>query len=218
MLSSYNNSATLSNLQTSLIRPQALNQLPSVTMSANPRSGSAPLTVRFTSNGTDPDGTIVSYAWNFGDGATSAEQNPTHTYASAGSYSVSVTVADNSHAISFAGVLISVQPGAAIGIPKLMRFQAKLADAQGAARTGTFKVTFKLYDVVSGGTPLWQEVQNSLAVSDGVLDAELGSVTSLDLPFDKQYWLGVEVASYGEMSPRFKLTTAPYSFSSKAIR
>ncbi len=43
----------------------------------------------------DPDGSIVSYAWNFGDSASSTEMNPSHTYAAAGSYTVSLTVTDN---------------------------------------------------------------------------------------------------------------------------
>ncbi len=43
----------------------------------------------------DPDGSIVSYAWNFGDSARSTEMNPSHTYAAAGSYTVSLTVTDN---------------------------------------------------------------------------------------------------------------------------
>ncbi|WP_237706793.1 PKD domain-containing protein [Kribbella flavida] len=45
---------------------------------------------------TDPDGTIQSYHWSFGDGATSVSPNPTHQYAAAGTYSVTLTVTDNS--------------------------------------------------------------------------------------------------------------------------
>lgn len=53
------------------------------------------LNVSFTDTSTDSDGTIVSWNWNFGDGNTSSSQNPQHTYASAGSYSVALTVTDN---------------------------------------------------------------------------------------------------------------------------
>ncbi|MGK2857338.1 MAG: PKD domain-containing protein [Thermoanaerobaculia bacterium] len=52
------------------------------------------LTVAFTDTSTD-DGTIVSRSWNFGDGSTSTATNPSHTYAVAGTYSVSLTVTDN---------------------------------------------------------------------------------------------------------------------------
>ncbi len=49
----------------------------------------------FTDASTDTDGTIVSWSWNFGDGGTSSAQNPSHTYAAAGTYSASLTVTDN---------------------------------------------------------------------------------------------------------------------------
>jgi PKD repeat protein len=47
------------------------------------------------SGSSDPDGSIVSYAWNFGDSVSSTEMNPSHTYAAAGNYTVSLTVTDN---------------------------------------------------------------------------------------------------------------------------
>ena len=53
------------------------------------------LEVTFSDTSTDPDGTIVSWAWDFGDGATSTEQNPVHTYANSGEYIVTLTVTDD---------------------------------------------------------------------------------------------------------------------------
>jgi PKD repeat protein len=53
------------------------------------------LTANFTDSSTDADGTIVARAWTFGDGATSTATNPSHTYAAAGTYSVSLTVTDD---------------------------------------------------------------------------------------------------------------------------
>ncbi len=43
----------------------------------------------------DPDGTVESYAWSFGDGATEAGAKPSHTYAGAGTYTVTLTVLDD---------------------------------------------------------------------------------------------------------------------------
>ena len=51
-------------------------------------------TVAFTDRSTDPDDNLVSRLWDFGDGRTSAEQHPTHTYAAAGTYNVTLTVTD----------------------------------------------------------------------------------------------------------------------------
>lgn len=53
------------------------------------------LDVAFTSTSTDSDGTIASYHWDFDDGASSTLQNPSHTFASAGDYDVTLTVTDN---------------------------------------------------------------------------------------------------------------------------
>jgi PKD repeat protein len=47
------------------------------------------------SGSTDPDGTITSYAWDFGDGGTASTTSPSHTFAAAGAYTVSLTVTDN---------------------------------------------------------------------------------------------------------------------------
>lgn len=54
------------------------------------------LTASFTDQSTDNDGNITNWSWNFGDGNASALQSPDHTYAASGTYSVSLTVIDNS--------------------------------------------------------------------------------------------------------------------------
>ncbi len=57
--------------------------------SADAATGCAPLAVNFTDSST---GIVSSWAWDFGDAGTDTVQNPTHTYASAGIYTVSLTV------------------------------------------------------------------------------------------------------------------------------
>ena len=54
----------------------------------------------FTSTSSDPDGSIASYSWTFGDGSSSTAQNPSHTFAAGGSYTVTLTVTDNQGATS----------------------------------------------------------------------------------------------------------------------
>jgi PKD repeat protein len=53
------------------------------------------LTATFTDTSTDSGGTIGSHSWTFGDGATSTAASPSHTYASANTYSVTETVTDS---------------------------------------------------------------------------------------------------------------------------
>lgn len=70
------------------------------------------LTVSFVDTSTDTGGTITSRSWTFGDGGTSTAQNPTHTYAAAGTYSVTETVTDSNSKTSSktASVTVSVTP------------------------------------------------------------------------------------------------------------
>jgi len=76
-----------------------INQPPTAVITAARMSGTAPLIVSFNGSGsTDPDGIIAAYSWNFGDGTTSAAANPSHTYASAGTYTATLTVTDNNNA------------------------------------------------------------------------------------------------------------------------
>ena len=85
------------------------NQPPVAVASASPENGNAPLTVQFSSNGSsDPDGTISVYAWDFGDGNTSSEANPSHTYTASGAYDAVLSVTDNNGATDNASVTINV--------------------------------------------------------------------------------------------------------------
>ncbi len=54
------------------------------------------LTANFTDQSSDPDGSVVSRSWTFGDGSSSSATNPSHSYGSSNTYLVSLTVTDNS--------------------------------------------------------------------------------------------------------------------------
>lgn len=63
---------------------------------SGPTSGLVGETLSFSgADSTDPDGHIVSYVWDFGDGTTGSGVNVTHSYSMAGSYKVTLTVTDN---------------------------------------------------------------------------------------------------------------------------
>jgi len=51
--------------------------------------------IQFTDQSSDSDGTVVAWVWNFGDGGSSNEQNPTHRYRLPGTYPVTLEVTDN---------------------------------------------------------------------------------------------------------------------------
>lgn len=72
------------------------NRAPVAVANGSPLAGVPPLTVNFSSAGSnDPDaGQAIAYAWDFGDGATSSEPNPSYEYTAAGVYTATLTVTD----------------------------------------------------------------------------------------------------------------------------
>jgi len=82
---------------------------------ANFTHTSSGLVATFTDTSTDSDGTIASRSWNFGDGGTSTATNPSHTYAAAGTYSVSETVTDNGGLSNTKTVSVTVSSGSCGG-------------------------------------------------------------------------------------------------------
>src|SRR5437773_904055 len=78
---------------------------------ANFTSSCSELTCSFTNTSSDPDGSISSYSWAFGDGVTSTVQNPSHSYAAGGTFTVTLRVTDNQGAQSTtASQNVSVSP------------------------------------------------------------------------------------------------------------
>ncbi len=79
---------------------------------ADPTAGSSPLKVTFDASGSyDPDGAIVAYQWNFGDGTSGAGKFITHTYTNNAIRIATLTVRDNEGLESSASVEIKIMPG-----------------------------------------------------------------------------------------------------------
>ncbi len=80
---------------------------PSANFSNNVTSGYVPLYVQFT----DYSGNATGWSWNFGDGATSTQQNPLHIFATAGTYTVSLTASNaNGTSSTSAQIVVSAKP------------------------------------------------------------------------------------------------------------
>jgi PKD repeat protein len=82
-----------------------------VAQQSTPLSGIAPVTVTFSSVGSyDPDGTIRSYLWKFGDGGSATTQTAAHLYSTPGTYTATLTVTDNSGLSATDSVVVVVSP------------------------------------------------------------------------------------------------------------
>ena len=97
-------------------------------------------------------------------------------------------------------------------IPNLLNYQGKLVKntPRGPVPlTGTYKVMFRIYDI--SGALLWEE-ERDVEVNTGIFNVTLGEVTPLTILFDQDYWLGVQVESDPEMTPRQRIASTGYSF------
>ena len=85
------------------------NAMPIATING-PYEGKAGKKIRFDSSGSyDPDGNIVSYEWNFGDGTLSAAGNPSHAYGDSGAYTSTLRVVDEEGNIGTDSTLVTVK-------------------------------------------------------------------------------------------------------------
>ena len=83
----------------------------------------------------------------------------------------------------------------------------------GAVDDGKYSLTFRLYTTESGGTPVWSETQGDIEVIGGVYSALLGAANPLTAGFNTVYYLGISVDGGQELTPRTRLTSAPYALS-----
>ena len=125
------------------------NQPPNAVISATPVSGFAPLTVNFTGSGSnDPDGSIVSYAWTFGDGSSSSAQNPSRTYSTPGTYTARLTVTDDGGGTGSASVQVTVTQNPAVVMHVGSITMALVSSSSGKSARATVKI------VNASGQPL----------------------------------------------------------------
>jgi trimeric autotransporter adhesin len=99
-------------------------------------------------------------------------------------------------------------------IPRTLSYQGLLTDSSGATvPDGSYGLVFRLYQTSTGGSSLWQETR-TLQTHRGVFAANLGEVTPLTLPFDRPYWLGIQLGADPELTPRMELSSSAYSLNS----
>jgi PKD repeat protein len=107
------------------LRQMSTPTAPQARFTVTPDSGVAPLRVSLQDSST---GTITSRVWSFGDGQTSTEQNPTHTYTTPGRYTVTLTVTGPGGTSTITRLIVVTSTR-----PQLVRLNIRLAQAAGGA-------------------------------------------------------------------------------------
>ncbi|MFH1050266.1 MAG: hypothetical protein V1779_04965 [bacterium] len=96
--------------------------------------------------------------------------------------------------------------------PKIISFQGLLTDEfNNPFPDAEYNVQFTIFDHETNGAPVWTET-HLITTYKGVFDVLLGTVTPIDIPFDKSYWLSVVYENTEYLNPRIPFTTVPYSF------
>lgn len=102
-----------------------------------------------------------------------------------------------------------------------MQLQAQTLSVQGviknadnsAAENGFYKVTFRLYTVKTGGSSVWNETLDSVNVKAGTYSAILGETEPFPAFDAPAYYLGITIENGQELTPRSRMTAAPFALS-----
>ena len=108
-------------------------------------------------------------------------------------------------------LLVALMVSVVFGVPSTINYQGKLTDASGVALNGYYNMEFRIYDAASGGTLLWSESHSSVPVMKGLFNVLLGETDPINLPFDGQYYLEIQVGS-DVLTPRIPLSAVAYAF------
>jgi hypothetical protein len=120
-----------------------------------------------------------------------------------------------------AGAVPSGSPSASS--TSVIPYQGRLADTNGDSLDGSYAMTFKLYNLASGGSAIWTETWsggNSISVTNGLFNVLLGTLTPVSATTFANHnslWLGVTVGADSEMAPRVQLGSTPFSMQALVV-
>ncbi len=96
-------------------------------------------------------------------------------------------------------------------VPRTFNYQGYLTKSDGTPVTAPTNMTFSLYSTTNGKSPLWSEQHNTVPVNNGIYSVVLGNTTPIDVSRDASYYLGTQVGTDLEMSPRQPLASVPFA-------
>ena len=114
---------------------------------------------------------------------------------------------------------IMAQSASNKSIPNIIAFDGVLLDTDGyKVPDGSYDILFNFYDVPQGGSSLWSESHNGIKVKNGAFQILIGEVINsnpLELPFNKKYYIGVQIDNKEETRERIEIISTLYSLGTK---
>ena len=172
------------------------------------------LAATFTDTSTDSGGTIGSHAWTFGDGTTSTATNPSHTYAAAGTYSVTETVRD-----SVSGKTSTATKSVAVSASVSRQLLGNTGFESGAA--APWNVSSGVLDSGAGEpahSGSWKAWMNGYGATHTDSLAQTVSIPAGNTSATFKYYLHIDTAETTAVTAYDTLTVALYSSSGTLLK
>ena len=184
----YTNYGSVGQYGVSASVPAAAGEAPVAVASASTVRGTAPLSVDFSGAGSSDDGSIVAYAWTFGDNSTGSGTTITHVYTTQGSYPVQLRVTDNSGLSATSSLTVTVDAPATAPTMRV----ADIGMSLKVSRTGSAQASAAVKLLDGNGLPVagasvsgsWSGLvsRTSSATTDGTGVARFSSPSTRSSP------------------------------------
>lgn len=110
-------------------------------------------------------------------------------------------------------------PQAALAIPTTLNYQGHLRDPDGSLTTGAYDITAKIYNVATGGSPLYTTTLPDVTVRDGLFNIVLGDNPALPSSVfaSSPLYIGISLDGGAELIPRQRLHAVPWAFQASTL-
>jgi RHS repeat-associated protein len=145
-----------------------------------PYSGQVGEAIQFDGSGSyDPDGWIVDYSWNFGDGQTASGPTPVHSYSGAGTYTVTLTVRDNTNRMGTSSTTATISSQPPTNFNNAAFVAQSVPTSMTAGQTYSVSVTMQ-----NTGTTIWRAATAHRLGSQNPQDNGTWGIGRVELPSD----------------------------------